>query len=65
MKGENLIINTNKKIVEQYTLDKQYIKSYLGVREAARQLNIEYTGIIKTCNGQQKSAGGYFWKYAE
>lgn len=64
-KGENLIINTNKKIVEQYTLDKQYITSYLGAREAARQLNIGYTGIIKTCNGQQKTAGGYFWKYAE
>ena len=34
------------------------------VREAARTLNIEHSGISACLNGRQKTAAGYHWEYA-
>lgn len=31
------------------------------MREAGREIGIDYTGIVKTCSGKQVSTGGYFW----
>ena len=40
-------------------------KIFLSTREAARELNIDYSRIGKVCRGQAKTAGGYHWKYIE
>jgi len=36
---------------------------YDGVKEAARNSNVNSGSIIKACKGQRPSAGGYLWKY--
>lgn len=56
----------NEKIVKK--LDK-YSKDVLGIyqslTEAEKDTGINFKQIWKSCNGQQKTAGGYIWKYAE
>ena len=65
-KGEKLIIKTNKKQVAQIDMKTgEIINIYDGAREAGRQTGFDYTGIIKTCNGKQKSCRGYCWRYIE
>lgn len=41
----------------------QIIAEYPSVAEAGRQLNIDNGSISKCCNGEQKTAGGYKWKF--
>lgn len=36
---------------------------YYSIREAARQLNIHHTGIMKVLRGDYSSTGGYHFKY--
>ena len=53
------------KQVVQYDLSGKYIKTWEGVREAGRQLNMFYQSIYKCCKGEYKTAYGYIWKYKE
>lgn len=63
-KDEELIIKTNKKQVAQIDIKtNKIINIYDGAREAGRQTGFDYTGIIKTCNGKQKTCKGYLWRY--
>jgi hypothetical protein len=39
------------------------LETYTGIREASRKNNISPGVISGACNGKQKSAGGFFWKY--
>ena len=61
--GEELKITTNKKQVFQYDLSNNLIAIYDGAREAARQLGVDSSGIIKCCNGKQKTCKGYKFSY--
>lgn len=36
---------------------------YNSVKEAANSINVNCSGISKVCRGEQKTAGGYHWKY--
>ena len=38
-------------------------KIYGSVREVERELGVNHRTISACCNGKQKSAGGYTWKY--
>jgi hypothetical protein len=40
------------------------LKTYISITEAARQTNAHYPDISRCCNGKQKSAGGYLWRFA-
>ncbi len=51
----------NIKEVEQYDKDLNYIKTYNSITEAERECNVLH--IKKVCDGKQKTAGGYIWKY--
>lgn len=51
-KNQNLKIKNNKKKVYQFDMNGIYLNEYSGVREAGRILNIDYTGIVKCCNGK-------------
>lgn len=62
---EPLVINTNKKIVYQYDKQGNLLNIFDGVRQAGRQTGIDYTGILKNCNGKYKSSGGYIWSYEQ
>ena len=37
---------------------------YPATREASRLTGVENSGIVRCCNGQRRTAGGYHWLYA-
>ena len=53
----------NKRQVLQYDLDGNFIKKYKGMREAERETGANASSIMRTCQGKQKTSGGYIWKY--
>ena len=53
------------KLVSQFTLDGEFIKTYPSTMEAERQTGIKHSSISYCCRGKQKTAGGFIWKYAE
>ena len=70
--GKHLSDDTKKKIskslskpILQYTKDGEFIKEWIGAREAARFLGIYQSHISDCCKGKRKSAGGFVWSYAD
>lgn len=66
----NKFIENNKqtlkfKIVEMFTMNGEYIKSFNNVIEASRYVGITRSAISKCCNGNNKSAHGYIFKFKE
>ena len=53
----------NIRKVIQYNLEGKQIKIWNNIHEAEKTLKIYHSNIIKCCNGQRKSAGGYKWQY--
>ena len=49
-------------IIDQYTIDGRYIKSYPSSKEIKRQLKIDSSNILKCCHGVYKQAYGFIWK---
>lgn len=60
----NLENNKRAKSVNQYSLYNEYIKTFLSARRASEELNICHSGIIRCCNGQLKTCGGFIWRFA-
>lgn len=58
-KGKN---HPCSKIVLQIK-DNKIIAEYYGTHEAERQTKIKNANISACCRGEQRTAGGYFWKY--
>lgn len=58
---------TNKscKVVFQYDLDGRFIAEFPSTKEAARQLNLDSSTISKVCRGQNKTHGGFIFKYKD
>jgi hypothetical protein len=52
-----------KKPVEQYDLGGAKINEYISINEAARQTGIRVGDISACCNGKQKTAFGYTFKF--
>ena len=56
--------NPRSRAVKQI-LDGREVSTYCSAREAMRQTGIDYTSIVRVCNGTKlKHAGGYEWRYA-
>ena len=53
------------KIVLQYTTDNILIGEFVSASEASRQTNINANCIRDCCRGNQKTAGGFIWRYKE
>lgn len=53
------------KIVSQFTLDGELIKTYRSAREAARQLGLIATNISACARGKYKHSGGFKWSYTD
>ena len=50
--------------VKQYSLDGEYIKTFLKMSDIKQDLNISSTSnISECCAGHQYSAYGYVWRY--
>ena len=66
MKSSNALNGKlNGKPVLQFTLEGEFIKTYPSTMEVERQTGINNSSISACCNGKQKTAGGFIWKYAE
>lgn len=65
----NSLEKTRQKIrkpVECYSMIGDFVGEWESAREAERYFNtptINFRGISATCNGDQKSHGGYIWKF--
>ena len=55
--------NSSAKEVEQYDLDGNLLNIFRSTREAAKQLNLDSSTISKVCRGQNKTHGGFIFKY--
>jgi len=54
-----------RKTVLQYTKNMEFVKEFIGVREACRETNIDHRSISQVASGSttRKTAGGFKWIY--
>ncbi len=52
-----------KKDIAQYDLYGNFIRSWHGIRETARELNVNKNGIIACIKGKKPTAFGFQWTY--
>jgi len=65
MKGKSLSIEVYEKIrvkVSAYKKDGELYKSFLSIKEASQDVNIDRSLISRCLSGEKKTAAGYFWK---
>ena len=80
LKSKNILVKSSEDInkekfgkkVNQYDLNGNFIKTYAGVRDAARavcknpkSIGGSATHISNVCKNKRRSAYGYIWKFAE
>lgn len=53
----------NRKIVNQYNLEGNFIKEWKSTIEIQNQLGFANSNISACCNNKQKTAYGFKWKY--
>ena len=58
-------INKTCKAVLQFDLNGKFIAEFPSTKEAARQLNLDSSTISKVCRGQNKTHGGFVFKYKD
>ena len=63
--NEKLPNKFSKKCVAQYSLSGELICVFESMTKAELETGIFYPNISAVCNGKQKTAGGYIWKYYE
>lgn len=51
------------KVVEQYTLDGNFIQDFPSVKVASVKTGMSYWGIWKNCLNRKTSYSGFIWKY--
>lgn len=56
-------LHHNAKIVYQYDLDGQFLRSYDCLKEAAITNDCNYIGLCNCCLGKTKTSGGFIWSY--
>lgn len=52
-----------EKKIQQFDKNDVLLKTYPSIAAAAQETGINYTCIYRTCQGKQKTAGKYKWKY--
>jgi predicted GIY-YIG superfamily endonuclease len=64
-KAKLVLCSTQKKAVIQYTKNMEFVKEFIGVREACRQTKIDHRSIASVASGKvsRNTAGGFKWKY--
>ncbi len=51
------------KIVQQFTLDGEFIAEYVSSMEAERQTGNYHSHITNNCKGKHNHIGGFIWKF--
>ncbi len=62
---ETFQTKTKTKKVIQYDLNNVFIQEWKDAKEAAQSLKKDASAIRKVCNGKQKTAYGFIWRYKE
>lgn len=57
------ISEANSIKINQYDMDGNFIKQWLGINNIERCLKINKGNICMCCKGKRNNAGGYKWKY--
>ena len=60
---KKVISEIQSKPVDMYTIDGEYIQSFCSMTTAMKYTKIDRSSISRVCNGKQKQAGGFIWKY--
>lgn len=60
--SENSIKDKRKPIL-QYNLNGNFIKEFISISEASRQLKIYHRYISQVLRGKQKTVKGFIWRY--
>ena len=55
--------NSNKRTVDQYTINGEFIKSYESAEMAGKELGLNPSNIRNACKGNINSSGGFLWAY--
>lgn len=53
------------KAIDQYDLEGNFIKRWVSMSEASRDLGVKTGAISKCCNGKQNTSHGFIWKFAD
>jgi hypothetical protein len=56
-------IAKNVKPILQFDINNKFIKEWSSISLASKELKINRTSIIETCQVKQKSSGGFIWRY--
>ena len=65
-RDQNHYWSSNKKDINQFSKNGDFIASFSSALEAARANNIKGSShITECCNGKRKTCGGYIWRYKE
>ena len=65
-RDQNHYWSSNKKDINQFSKNGDFIASFSSAHEAARANNIKGSShITECCNGKRKTCGGYIWRYKE
>lgn len=59
---KNVVNKTGKKVL-QYNMQKEFIKEFPSLSEAARSTNTNLSNISACCHGKYKKANNYIWKF--
>jgi group I intron endonuclease len=57
------IHDNRRKIVQQFSLEGEFINEFKSVSEASKLTGCNKTGIGKVSRRERKSCGGYLWRY--
>jgi len=57
------LLDKRRKEVLQIDVGGNLVAQFKSVAEASRQTGISKSPIAKTCRGEQKQTGGYYWNY--
>ncbi len=61
----NGINNKNSKAVIQETKDGIFIKEHYSINQAAREVNVSDSLIVRCCKGKRNHTAGFHWRYAD
>lgn len=53
-----------KKKINVYDIDYNFIRQFNSIKEAAQELNVDASGIVKVCKHKYKTCGSYIFEYA-
>jgi hypothetical protein len=56
---------TKRKAVNQYTIDKKIINTYVSIADAHHTTGVQGTHISACCNRKCKYAGGFLWRFVD